>query len=76
MSNIAKRNLSFVMALSGVLILIGLAIGKKFYDCHYDAWQFIAAPLWIAFFGILYRNFSLAVKEDRKYGPLKKDNLE
>ena len=71
MSNKAKRNLSLVMMVLGLITLIGLALSRRFYGIQHDTWQFIAAPLWIVFFGILYRNFSLAVKEDKKYGPLK-----
>lgn len=66
MSNKAKRNLSLIMVILGVVTLIGLAISHKFFNIQHDLWQYLAAPLWICFFGILYRNFSLAVKEDKK----------
>ena len=71
MSNKAKRNLSLLMVILGVITLIGLAISRKFFGMQHDTWQYFAAPLWICFFGVLYRNFSLAVKEDKKYGPIK-----
>lgn len=71
MSNKAKRNLSLVMMIVGLITLIGLAFSRKFLGVQHNTWQYIAAPLWICFFGVLYRNFSLAVKEDRKYGPIK-----
>lgn len=71
MSNKAKRNLSLVMVIIGTITLIGLAISRKFFDIQHDTWQYFAAPLCICFFGVLYRNFSLAVKEDEKYGPIK-----
>ena len=71
MTNKAKRNLSLVMAILGVITFIGLAICRKFFDIQHETWQYIAAPLAICFFGALYRNFSLAVKEDEKYGPIK-----
>lgn len=71
MTNKAKRNLSLAMVILGVITLIGLYISSKFFDFQHDLWQYIAAPLWIFFFGVLYRNFSLAVKEDKKYGPTK-----
>lgn len=54
-----------------MITLIGLAISHKFFDFQHDTWQYFAAPLWICFFGVLYRNFSLAVKEDQKYDPIK-----
>lgn len=71
MTNKGKRNLSLAMAILGLITLIGLALTRKFYGIQHDTWQYIAAPLWICFFSILYRNFSLAVKEDEKYGPIK-----
>lgn len=71
MNNKAKRNLSLIMIILGVVTLIGLAVSRKFYNIQHDTWQYLAAPLWICFFSVLYRNFSLAVKEDKKYGPLK-----
>jgi len=71
MSNKAKRNLSLAMVILGTVVLIGLALTRKFLGIEHDTWQYLAAPLWICFFGVLYRNFSLAVKEDKKYGPIK-----
>lgn len=71
MSNKAKRNFSLAMVILGVITLIGLALSRKFLNVHHDTWQYFATPLWICFFGILYRNFSLAVKEDKKYGSVK-----
>lgn len=70
MSNKAKRNLSLVMAILGVITLIGLALSRRFLGVQHDTWQYLAAPLWICFFGVLHRNFSQAVKEDDKYGPM------
>lgn len=72
MSNKAKRNLSLIMMILGLAVLIGLALSRKFYHVEHDTWQYFAAPMWICFFGVLYRNFSIAVKEDKKYGPIKK----
>ena len=70
MSNKAKRNLSLVMVILGVITLIGLALSSRFFCVQHDTWQYLAAPLWICFFGVLYRNFSQAVKEDEKYGSM------
>lgn len=71
MSNKAKRNLSLVMMILGLVTLTGLAVSRKFFGTQHDTWQYFAAPLWICFFSVLYRNYSLAMKEDKKYGPIK-----
>ncbi len=71
MSAKTKRNISLAMVILGVIALIGLAISRAFFDAPHDTWQYIAAPLCICFFGILYRNYSQAVKEEEKYGPTK-----
>lgn len=72
MTNKAKRNLSLAMMIFGVATLIGLALSRKYLGAGHDTWQYIAAPLWICFFGVMYRNYSLAAKEDKKYGPVKR----
>ena len=72
MTNKAKRNLSLAMMIFGVATLIGLALSRKYLGTEHDTWQYIAAPLWICFFGVMYRNFSLAAKEDKKYGQVKR----
>lgn len=71
MTNKAKRNLSLAMMIFGVATLIGLALSRKYLGAGHDTWQYIAAPLWICFFGVLYRNYSLAEKEDKKIRPVK-----
>lgn len=71
MTNKAKRNLSLAMMIFGLFTLIGLALCCKYFGTEHDTWQYIAAPLWICFFGVMYRNYSLAAKEDKKYGPVK-----
>ena len=50
------------MMILDLVTLIGLAISRKYLGAEHDTWQFIAAPLWFCFFGVLYRNFSLAAK--------------
>lgn len=60
------------MLILGVVVLIGLALGKLIFNYRYDTWQYLIAPFWIALFMVTYRNFSLAVKEDEKYGPVDK----
>lgn len=69
MTNKVKRNLSLAMMILGLFTLIGLALCRKYLGATHDTWQFIAAPLWICFFGVLYRNYSLAEKEDKKIRP-------
>ena len=71
MTNKVKRNLSLAMMILGLFTLIGLAPCRKYLGATHDTWQFIAAPLWICFFGVLYRNYSLAEKEDKKIRPVK-----
>ena len=53
MTNKAKRNLSLVMMIFGLVTLIGLALSRKYLGAEHDTWQYIAAPLWICFFGVL-----------------------
>lgn len=60
------------MMIFGVATLISLVLSRKYLGAEHDTWQYIAAPLWICFFGIMYRNYSLAAKEDKKYGPVKR----
>lgn len=64
MTNKAKRNLSLAMMIFGVATLIGLAFSRKYLGAEHDTWQYIAVPLWICLFGVMYRNYSLAAKED------------
>lgn len=71
MTNKVKRNLSLAMMIFGLVTLIGLALSRKYLGAGHDTWQYIAAPLWICFFGVLYRNYSLAEKEDKKIRPVK-----
>ena len=71
MTNKVKRNLSLAMMILGLFTLIGLALCRKYLGATHDTWQFIAAPLWICFFGVLYRNYSFAEKEDKKIRPVK-----
>lgn len=67
MSNIFLRNISLGMCILGIVVLIGLALTTIIYGTHHEIWQYVALPAQIAFFGVLYRNYSQAVKEDRKY---------
>ena len=60
------------MLILGIVFLIGLALGKLILGWQYDTWQYLIIPFWIALFMVTYRNFSQAVKDDEKYGPLEK----
>lgn len=51
MSDKAKRSLSLVMVVLGVITLIGLVFSGQ-----HATWQYVAAPVWIIFFATLYRN--------------------
>ena len=50
MSDKAKRSLSLVMVVLGVITLIGLVFSGQ-----HATWQYVAAPVWIFFFGMRYR---------------------
>lgn len=71
MSNKAKRNLSLAMLILCIAVYIAVICRKIFWDITPDSWQYIAPPLWIVIFLGAYRNFAQAVKEDKKYGPVK-----
>lgn len=70
--NQKRKYISLAMLILGIVVLLGLAAGKFFYGWKYDTWQYLIAPFWIALFMVTYRNFSQAVKEDEKYGPIEK----
>lgn len=71
MSNKAKRNISLFMMVISIAIFIGLVISRSLFGIQHETWQYFAAPLCFCFFGVLYRNFSFAVREDKKYGQIK-----
>ena len=58
------------MMILGTAILIAVALCRVFYGIKFSVLQYIIVPLIIGFFFVVYRNFSQAVKEDEKYGPL------
>lgn len=75
MSNKAKRNIFL-----GLLIAVGagyilLTIFKNKFDVDVKWWIFSATAIVLAVLWGGYRNFSQAVKEDRKYGPIKRKNI-
>ncbi|MCH5346485.1 MAG: hypothetical protein J1E63_05210 [Muribaculaceae bacterium] len=72
MSNKTKRNLALVMVCLSVVLYILIFVEQIFFHYKPDWWMWVAAPCCFVVFLGLYRNFSQAVKEDDKYGPMKK----
>ena len=72
MGNKGKRNLFFCLLLLEVLAYFGIVMFKNFFDLQVKWWIYIAAAFLFLFFLGGYRNFSQAVKEDEKYGPVVK----
>lgn len=71
MSNKTKRNLAFVMVCLSVALYVLILIKKIFLQESPSFWMWIAAPCCFLVFLGIWRNFSQAVKEDDKYGPVK-----
>ena len=71
MSNKGKRNLFLTLLILEVVMYLGVAIFKSQYDIDLKWWIYISAAILFVFFLGGYRNFSQAVKEDEKYGPIK-----
>lgn len=75
MTNKAKRNASLVMLIIIVAAYAGLFIRRIFWHVSAQGWEFsIPAFLFIVVLAI-WRNYSQAVKEDEKYGPINKTPL-
>lgn len=60
------------MFVIGVIALISIALIRVLYGIRLGTLQYIIIPLIVCFFAVMYRNFSQAVKEDDKYGPMEK----
>ena len=71
MSNKFKRNLAFVMVVSSVFLYGLIILEAIFGEIKPDWWMWIAPVCCFIVFLGYYRNFSQAVKEDEKYGPIK-----
>ena len=69
--NQKRKYLALSMMIIGTVILIGLALCRVLYGIKFGTLQYIIIPIIIGFFFVVYRNFSQAVKEDEKYGPIK-----
>ncbi|MCH5235338.1 MAG: hypothetical protein J1E16_08570 [Muribaculaceae bacterium] len=68
--NQKRKYLALSMMILGTVILIGLALCRVLYGIKFGTLQYIIIPIIIGFFFVVYRNFSQAVKEDEKYGPI------
>ena len=68
--NQKRKYFALSMMILGTVILIALALCRVLYGIKFGTLQYIIVPLIIGFFFVVYRNFSQAVKEDEKYGPL------
>ena len=69
--NQKREYLALSMMILGTAILIALALCRVVYGIKFSTLQYIIVPIIIGFFFVVYRNFSQAVKEDEKYGPIK-----
>ena len=69
--NQKRKYLALSMIILGTAILIALALLRVLYGIKFGTLQYIIVPIIIGFFFVVYRNFSQAVKEDEKYGPIK-----
>ena len=69
--NQKRKYLALAMIILGIAILIAFALFRVLYGIKFGTLQYIIVPVIIGFFFVVYRNFSQAVKEDEKYGPLK-----
>lgn len=70
MTNKGKRNLYLVLLILVLISYILIILFKTIYDLDVKWWTYCTTALLIV--GLLgaYRNFSQAVKEDKKYGPI------
>lgn len=74
MTNKAKRNLFLALLVVEVIAyIIVIALHSKF-DTITNWWIYISAAILFVILLMGWRNYSLAVKEDRKYGPLKSES--
>ena len=69
--NQKRKYLALTMMILGTVILIALALCRVLFGIKLGTLQYIVIPIIIGFFLVIYRNFSQAVKEDEKYGPMK-----
>lgn len=68
--NQKRKYLALLMVILGTAILIALALCRVLFGIKFGTLQYVIVPVIIGFFIVIYRNFSQAVKEDEKYGPI------
>lgn len=71
MTNITTRNLSLAGLILSIVTFIGIIISVFLWGRDSNnliTVQFISCIVWLFFCAVLYRNYSQAVKEDKKYG--------
>ena len=68
--NQKRKYFALAMVIMGTAILIAMALCRVIYGIRLGTLQYIIVPIIIGFFIVIYRNFSQAVKEDDKYGPV------
>lgn len=71
MGNKGKRNLFLALLIIEVTAYLFISIFKSAFDLEIKWWIYIVAAILFAILLGGYRNYSQAVKEDEKYGPLK-----
>ena len=71
MNNKAKRNLFLTLLILEMVAYFGIVVFKSRFDLEMKWWLYISAAVLFLFFLGGYRNFSQAVREDEKYGPMK-----
>ena len=72
MGNKGKRNLFLTLLILEVFVYFGIVMFKNHFDLQVKWWIYIIAAFLFIFFLGGDRNFSQAVKEDEKYGPVVK----
>ena len=70
--NKKRKYFALAMFVIGVIALISIALIRVLYGIRLGTLQYIIIPLIVCVFAVMYRNFSQAVKEDDKYGPMEK----
>lgn len=72
MGNKGKKNLFLGLLILEVLAYLCIIIFKNQFELQVKWWIYISAAILFVIFLGGYRNFSQAVKEDKKYGPIVK----
>lgn len=68
--NQKRKYFALAVFLLGIAALAALILCRVLYGITFGVVQYIALPVIILIFAAAYRNFSHAVKEEEKYGPI------